>query len=64
MAEYQKILLDVISTDLGQSVTSKCFDVYMEPLIEELLELWSRISTFDITGEEGLRNFTLQAMLI
>jgi hypothetical protein len=47
-----------------QSVTSKCFDVYMEPLVEELLELWSSVSIFDITEEEGLLNFTLQAMLI
>jgi hypothetical protein len=38
--------------------------VYMEPLVEELLELWSGIPAFDITEEEGLRNFTLRAMLI
>jgi hypothetical protein len=47
-----------------QSVTSKCFDVYMEPLVEELLELWSGAPTFDIIEEEGLRNFMLRAMLI
>jgi hypothetical protein len=47
-----------------QLVTSECFDVYMEPFIEELLELWSSIPAFDITEEEGLHNFTLRAMLI
>jgi hypothetical protein len=47
-----------------QSVTSECFDVYMEPLVEELLELWSGVLAFDITGEEGLHNFMLRAMLI
>jgi hypothetical protein len=47
-----------------QSVTSECFDVCMEPLVEELLELWSGVPTFDITEKEGLRNFTLRAMLI
>jgi hypothetical protein len=47
-----------------QSVTSECFDVYMEPLVEELLELWSGVPAFNITEEEGLRNFTLRAMLI
>jgi hypothetical protein len=47
-----------------QSVTSECFDVYMEPLVEELLELWSGVPAFDITKEEGLCNFTLRAMLI
>jgi hypothetical protein len=47
-----------------QSVTSECFDVYMVPLVEELLELWHEIPAFDITQEEGLHNFTLRAMLI
>jgi hypothetical protein len=47
-----------------QSVTSECFDVYLEPLVEELLELWSCVLAFDITKEEGLRNFKLRAMLI
>jgi hypothetical protein len=36
----------------------------MEPLVQELLELWSGVPVFDITEEEGLRNFTLRAMLI
>jgi hypothetical protein len=31
----------------------------MEPLVEEMLELWSGVPAFDITEEEGLRNFTL-----
>jgi hypothetical protein len=30
-------------------VTSECFDVYMVPLMEELLELWHGILAFDIT---------------
>jgi hypothetical protein len=47
-----------------QSVTFECFDVYLEPLVEELLELWSGVLAFDITKEEGLLNFTLWAMLI
>jgi hypothetical protein len=47
-----------------QSVTSEHFDVYLAPLIEELLQLWYGVPTFDIIQEEGLRNFTLQAMLI
>jgi hypothetical protein len=36
----------------------------MQPLVEELLELWSCVPTFDNTEEEGLRNFTLRTMLI
>lgn len=32
---------------------SKCFDVYIEPLVEKPLELWSGVSAFDITEEEG-----------
>jgi hypothetical protein len=45
-------------------MTSECFDVYMAPLVEDLLELWHGIPAFDITQEEGLRNFILQAMLL
>jgi hypothetical protein len=29
------------------SVTSEVFDVYMEPLVEEILQLWYRISVYD-----------------
>ena len=47
-----------------QSVTSENFDVYMAPLVEELLQLWYGVSALDITREEGSRNFTLRAMLI
>jgi hypothetical protein len=47
-----------------QSVTSEFFDVYMAPLIEELLQLWYGVPAFDITQEEGQRYFTLRAMLL
>jgi hypothetical protein len=33
--------------------------MYMEPLVEELLELWSGVPTFNITEEEGLCNSML-----
>jgi hypothetical protein len=53
MAEYQKILLMLCLLIPGkQSVTSECFDVYIEPLVEELLELCLGVPAFDIT-EEG-----------
>jgi hypothetical protein len=47
-----------------QSMTSKHFDVYLAPLIEELLQLWYGIPAFDIIQEEGLCNFMLPTMLI
>ena len=47
-----------------QSVISEHFDVYMMPLVEELLQLWYGVPALDITQEEGSKNFTLRAMLI
>jgi hypothetical protein len=32
-------------------VTSEHFDVYMAPLVEELLQLWNGVPAFDITQE-------------
>jgi hypothetical protein len=65
MAEYQKFFLMLCLLIPGkQSITSECFDVYMELLVEELLELWSGVPAFDIIEEEGLHNFMLRAMLI
>jgi hypothetical protein len=45
-------------------VTSEVFDVYMELLVEEILQLWYGISAYDITKEQGLRTFTLRAVLM
>jgi hypothetical protein len=46
------------------SVNSEVFDVYMEPLVDESLQLWYGISVYDITKEQGLRTFTLRAVLM
>jgi hypothetical protein len=47
-----------------QSVTSECFDVYLEPLVEELLQLWEGIPAYDISKEVGGRDFNLRGMLL
>jgi len=47
-----------------QSVTAEVFDVYLEPLVEELLQLWEGIPTYNIAKEAGARDFTLRAMLL
>jgi hypothetical protein len=47
-----------------ESVTSEVFDVYMEPLVEELLKLWYGVSAYDITKEWGQRTFQLRAVLL
>ena len=47
-----------------QSVTTENFDVYLEPLVEELLQLWEGIPAYDIRVEVGQRNFTLWGMLL
>ena len=47
-----------------KSVTSEVFDVYLEPLLEELLELWGGIPAHDITKGTGRQAFQLHGMLI
>jgi len=45
-------------------VTSDVFDVYLEPLVKELLELWAEVPPQDITKDVGARSFQLCAMLL
>jgi hypothetical protein len=47
-----------------ESVTLKVFDVFLEPLVEEFLQLWYGIPAYDITKEWGQRCFTLRAVLM
>jgi hypothetical protein len=45
-------------------VTSDNFDVYMEPLVEELLQLWEGVPAYDAQKEVGSRSFTLRAIRV
>jgi hypothetical protein len=45
-------------------VISEVFDVYLEPLVEELIQLWDGITAYDITKELGMRTFTLRVVLM
>jgi hypothetical protein len=47
-----------------ESATSEVFDVYIEPLVEEILQLWYGITAYDITKEPTQRTFTLRAVLL
>jgi hypothetical protein len=47
-----------------KSVTSKVFNVYLEPLVEEFLQLWSRVLAYDCTKDIGCKAFTSQAVLM
>ena len=47
-----------------QSVTSEFFDVYMEPLVEELAELWEGVNAYDVLRDIGSRTFKLRAVLL
>jgi hypothetical protein len=46
------------------SVTAEVFDVYLEPILEELLQLWAGVPAYDCTKDEGSRVFTLQGVLL
>ena len=45
-------------------MTLEVFDVYLEPLLEKLLELWGGIPAHDITKGAGRQAFELRGMLI
>jgi hypothetical protein len=45
-------------------VTLEVFDVYLELVVDELLELWVGILAYDYTKDVGSRAFTLRAILI
>jgi hypothetical protein len=47
-----------------QSVTSQFFDVYLEPLVEELTQLWKGVDAYDVLKEMGSRTFKLRAILL
>ena len=45
-------------------MTSEVFDVYLELLVDELLELWFGVPAYDVMKEAGSRSFQLRAMLL
>ena len=47
-----------------QSVTSEFFDVYLEPLVEELVQLWKGVMAYDVLKDRGSRAFKLRAVLL
>jgi hypothetical protein len=47
-----------------QSVTTENFDVYMAPLVEELLQLWKGVPAYDVLKDIGHREFTLRGVLL
>lgn len=47
-----------------ESVTSENIDVYLSPLIEELLELWDGVEAIDVSAGNNNQRFTLKAILM
>ena len=61
----KKIFIMLALPILGkQSVTLQFFDVYLEPLVEELLQLWKGVSAYDVLKELGSQAFRLRAVLL
>jgi hypothetical protein len=44
-------------------VTFKNFDVYLQPLVEKLQQLWTKVVAYDVLKPLGSRSFTLRANL-
>jgi hypothetical protein len=47
-----------------KSVTSEHFDLYIEPLLEELRYLWGGVQTWDAANYGGTQRFCLRAILV
>jgi hypothetical protein len=47
-----------------QSVTFKVFDVYLQPIVDEFLQLWTGVPTYDVSKDIGSRTFNLRGMLL
>ena len=45
-------------------VTSQFFDVYLKPLVEELIQLWKAVGAYDVLKEVGSKAFKLRAVLL
>ena len=42
----------------------KDMNVYIEPLIDELLKLWNGVIMYDVSRPKGQRQFQFHAMLV
>jgi hypothetical protein len=47
-----------------KSPTAENIDIFMQPLVQDLLKLWTGIRAMDMSKLEGERAFTLQGMLM
>jgi hypothetical protein len=47
-----------------ESITLENIDVYLAPLIEELLELWEGVDAIDVSSVADNQRFKLQAILM
>jgi len=47
-----------------QALAAEVVDVYLEPLVEDLLELWEGVPAMDMSKPIGQRHFTLRTMLL
>lgn len=45
-------------------MTLEVFDVYLEPVVDELLQLWSGVTAYNVTKDAENQAFNLRAMLL
>jgi hypothetical protein len=60
----KKFILFSLLISGKESVTSKVFDVYLQPLVEELQSLRCGVPCYDVLKPMGLRNFILRGILL
>jgi hypothetical protein len=49
---------------LGPTSLGKDFDVFLEPLIEELKKLWKGVNTFHVLHHDNKKGFTLHVAML
>jgi hypothetical protein len=66
LIDNQEIFHHVGITNFGSKefVTSSNFDVYLQPLVEELQKLWIGVPTYDVWKPLGYMSFILKGILI
>jgi hypothetical protein len=47
-----------------ESVTAEVFDVYLEHVVDEFLELWVGVLAYDSSKDEGSKAFILRGILL
>ncbi len=64
LTSEKKFIVLTLLIPVKEFVTSEHFDVYLQPLVGELQQLWTKVLAYDVVKSFGYKSFTLRGMLI